>query len=105
MKARKTIAIILAVFPLFLLAAGIILDITFKMGVKIDPYYWREHIISLISELLFISCLICTVPCIIAARVLNNPLSSNFIDIITWIDILAIVIPLIRIFASLVLRK
>ncbi|MCR5611059.1 MAG: hypothetical protein K6F68_04420 [Clostridiales bacterium] len=107
MKKRKIIATVLALLPLVLLAAGIILEIIYEVGVKIypDPYYWREHFITFIITVLFLSFLSFTVPCVIVARVLNRQLLSRFINVITWIDIIAIVISLIITYLPTCLRR
>ena len=49
MRAKKAAAYIIAVLLLIPLSAGFVLEPVFKVCAKIDPLYWREHFISLIS--------------------------------------------------------
>ena len=95
MKARKAIAIVLAVLPLVFLITGFILEIIFHIGAKIDPVYWREHSISFISAVLLVTYPFYTLPCAIVARVMNRSLKSGVVNIVTWIDIFAVAIPII----------
>ena len=94
MRAKKATAHIIAVLPLLLLAAGFILEIIFHVCAKIDPIYWREHFISLISAVLLIWYPLYSLPCVIVARVLNRSVKSVFVNVVTWIDISAVAVPI-----------
>ncbi len=95
MRAKKATAHIIAVLPLLLLAAGFILEIIFHVCAKNDPVYWRENFISLISAALLILYLFYMLPCVIVARVLNRSVESGFVNVATWIDIFAVVAPIL----------
>lgn len=95
MKTKKATAYILAVLPLALLAAGFALEIIFNVCVRIDPIYWREHYISLISAALLILYPFYTLPCVIIAKTMNRELESGFVTVFTWLDIFAVVIPIL----------
>lgn len=95
MRAKKATAHIIAVLPLVLLAAGFILEIIFCVCAKNDPIYWREHFISLISAVLLIWYPLYALPCVIVARVLNRSVKSVFVNVVTWIDISAVAVPIL----------
>lgn len=95
MKVRKRITIILAVLPPILLAAGFTTELFLHYAAKKDHVYWREHYMFFISNGLIMLYLHYTVPCVIAARLLNRTVESRFANIVTVIDIFAAVIPLL----------
>lgn len=95
MKAKKRITIIIAVLPLILLSVGLIMELFLHNAAKKDPYYWREHYMFFISTVLIMFNLFYTVPCVIAARLLNRTVDSRFVNIVIVIDIIAAVIPIL----------
>ena len=95
MRAKKATAHIIAVLPLLLLAAGFILEIVFHVCAKNDPVFWREHFISFISSALLILYPFYMLPCVIVARVLNRSVKSVFVNAVAWIDIFAVVVPML----------
>lgn len=86
MNAKKVIAVILAVLPLAVLAAGLILYAIPCIGAKIDPYYWFEHGLFFIGPLVVFASGVLSIPCAVIARILNK-LENRFVNVVTIVDL------------------
>ncbi len=86
MKAKKVIAVILAVLPLAVFAVGLVLYAIPCIGAKIDPYYWFEHLLYFMGPLVMFVSGVLSIPCAVIARILNKH-ENRFVNVVTIVDL------------------
>ncbi|MBO4878968.1 MAG: hypothetical protein J5544_01775 [Clostridia bacterium] len=99
MKVKKASAVVLAVLPLVLFAAGLVMYAIFHFGAKADPVYWREHMIEIYAFFTLAAAAILAIPCGIVARVLIRYYELQFVSVVTIVEfVIPVVFVLLLVF-------